>query len=85
MPIVTAADIAAAAAAKAAASATAAAAAAAAADTSVSMPADGQIYISEIMFAGGGTLPQWIEDLQRFTVRRGRPGRLDTDGRERNC
>ena len=61
MPIVTAADIAAAAAAKAAASATAAAAAAAAADASVSMPADGQIYISEIMFAGGGTLPQWIE------------------------
>ena len=39
----------------------AAAAAAAAADTSVSMPAVGQIYISEIMFAGGGTLPQWIE------------------------
>ena len=61
MPIVTAADIAAAAAEAAAASATAAAAAAAAADTSVSMPADGQIYISEIMFAGGGTLPQWIE------------------------
>ena len=25
------------------------------------MPEDGQIYISEIMFAGGGTLPQWIE------------------------
>ena len=22
---------------------------------------DGQIYISEIMFAGGGRLPQWIE------------------------
>ena len=32
-----------------------------AADTSVSMPENGQIYISEIMFAGGGTLPQWIE------------------------
>ena len=30
-------------------------------DTSVVIPADGQIYISEIMFAGGGTLPQWIE------------------------
>ena len=30
-------------------------------DTSVSMPAVGQIYISEVMFAGGGTLPQWIE------------------------
>ena len=39
----------------------AAAAAAKAADTSVSMPQVGQIYISEIMFAGGGTLPQWIE------------------------
>ena len=25
------------------------------------MPADGTIYISEVMFAGGGTLPQWIE------------------------
>ena len=25
------------------------------------MPEDGQIYISEIMFAGGGSLPQWIE------------------------
>ena len=35
--------------------------AAKAADTSVSMPAVGQIYISEIMVAGGGTLPQWIE------------------------
>ena len=34
---------------------------AAKADTSVSMPAVGQIYISEIMVAGGGTLPQWIE------------------------
>ena len=32
-----------------------------AADTSVSMPKVGQIYISEVMFAGGGTLPQWIE------------------------
>ena len=38
-----------------------AAAAAKAADTSVSMPQVGQIYISEVMFAGGGTLPQWIE------------------------
>ena len=25
------------------------------------MPKAGQIYISEVMFAGGGTLPQWIE------------------------
>ena len=32
-----------------------------AADTSVRIPEDGQIYISEIMFAGGGRLPQWIE------------------------
>ena len=39
----------------------AAAAAAKAADTSVRIPEIGQIYISEIMFAGGGTLPQWIE------------------------
>ena len=38
-----------------------AAAAAKAADTSVRIPEVGQIYISEIMFAGGGTLPQWIE------------------------
>ena len=44
-----------------AAAATSAAAAAAAADTSVSMPKVGQIYISEVMFAGGGSLPQWIE------------------------
>ena len=41
--------------------AAAAAAAAKAADTSVLMPKVGQIYISEVMFAGGGTLPQWIE------------------------
>ena len=33
----------------------------AAADTSVMIPEEGQIYISEIMVAGGGTLPQWIE------------------------
>ena len=60
-PIVTvAAQAAADAAAKAKADA-AAAAAAKAADTSISMPEAGQIYISEIMFAGGGTLPQWIE------------------------
>ena len=60
-PIVTvAAQAAADAAAKAKADA-AAAAAAKAADTSVLMPKVGQIYISEVMFAGGGTLPQWIE------------------------
>ena len=39
----------------------AAAAAARAADTSVRIPKVGQIYISEVMFTGGGTLPQWIE------------------------
>ena len=31
------------------------------ADTSVSIPEEGKVYISEIMFAGGGFLPQWIE------------------------
>ena len=41
--------------------AAAGAAAAKAANTFVSMPQVGQIYISEVMFAGGGTLPQWIE------------------------
>ena len=30
-------------------------------DTSVMIPEVGQIYISEIMFAKSGTLPQWIE------------------------
>ena len=59
--LVTAAEATAAAAAAKAKADAAAAAAAAAADTSVSMPQVGQIYISEIMFAGGGTLPQWIE------------------------
>ena len=37
------------------------AAAAKAADPSVMIPENGQIYISEVMFAGGGSLPQWIE------------------------
>ena len=60
-PIVTVAAQAAADAAAKAKSDAAAAAAAKAADTSISMPLVGQIYISEIMFAGGGTLPQWIE------------------------
>ena len=60
-PIVSEADrMAAEAAAKAKADA-AAAAAAAAADMSVMVPAVGAIYVSEVMFAGGGTLPQWIE------------------------
>ena len=30
-------------------------------DSTGTMPEDGQIYISEVMFAGGGSLPQWIE------------------------
>ena len=60
-PIVTTAAAAAAAAAAKAKADAAAATAAKAADTSVSMPKVGQIYISEVMFAGGGTLPQWIE------------------------
>ena len=60
-PIVTTAAAAAAAAAAKAKADAAAAAAAKAADTSVSMPKVGTIYISEVMFAGGGTLPQWIE------------------------
>ena len=30
-------------------------------DTFVAIPMEGRIYISEIMFAGGGFLPQWIE------------------------
>ena len=60
-PIVTTAAAAAAAAAAKAKADAAAAAAAKAADTSVSVPKVGQIYISEVMFAGGGTLPQWIE------------------------
>ena len=57
----TAADLAAQVAADAAQVAADAAADAKAADTSISMPKVGQIYISEVMFAGGGTLPQWIE------------------------
>ena len=53
-------------------------AAKAAANTYVSRPKVGQIYISEVMFAGGGSLPQWIEisnssrtervDLSRWTL-----------------
>ena len=59
--IITAAAAAAASAADKAKADAAAAAAAKAADTSISMPVAGQVYISEVMFAGGGTLPQWIE------------------------
>ena len=53
-------------------------------DTSVRIPEVGQIYISEIMFAGGGTLPQWIE-ISNGSGQRGQPERLDADGRERDC
>ena len=60
-PIVTTAAAAAAAAAAKAKADAAAATAAKAADTSVSVPKVGTIYISEVMFAGGGILPQWIE------------------------
>ena len=48
-------------AAEAKAKAAAAAAAAAKAESTGTVPQDGQIYVSEVMFAGGGTLPQWIE------------------------
>ena len=54
---VTAADLAAEAKAKAA----AAEAAAKKAASTGTIPAAGVVYISEVMFAGGGTLPQWIE------------------------
>ena len=43
------------------------------------MPEDGQIYISEVMFAGGGSLPQWIEISNGSRTRRGEPERLDAD------
>ena len=56
-----------------------------AADTSVRIPEDGEIYISEIMFAGGGRLPQWIEISKRFPDGTGQPERLDADGRECDC
>ena len=55
-PVISDAAAKAAAAAATAAEAAKSAAAAAAADTSVSMPKTGQIYISEVMFAGGGSL-----------------------------
>ena len=48
-------------AAEAKAKADAAAAAAKKAESTGTVPQDGQIYVSEVMFAGGGTLPQWIE------------------------
>ena len=54
-------------------------------DTSVRIPKVGQIYISEVMFAGGGTLPQWIEIFQRFPDRAGESEWLDADGRECDC
>ena len=48
-------------AAEAKAKADAAAAAVKKTESTGTIPEDGQIYISEIMFAGGGILPQWIE------------------------
>ena len=60
--------------------AAAAAAAAKAADTSVMMPTDGTIYISEVMFAGGGTLPQWIEISNGSRTEADQPEWLDADG-----
>ena len=44
------------------------------------MPEDGQIYISEIMFAGGGTLPQWIEIANGSEVGRDQSEWLDAYG-----
>ena len=56
-------------------------------DTSVPIPEDGRIYISEIMFARGkhGTLTQWIEICQRFPDRAGEPEWLDPQSRECDC
>ena len=44
------------------------------------MPEDGQIYISEIMFAGGGVLPQWIEIANGSKSGRDQPEWLDAYG-----
>ena len=41
------------------------------------IPQVGSIYISEIMFAGGGVLPQWIEISNGSQVRRDQPEWLD--------
>ena len=54
-------------------------------DTSVSIPEVGQIYISEVMFAGGGTLPQWIEISNGSRTEQVNPEWLDVDGRECDC
>ena len=56
-----------------------------AADTSVMIPEDGQIYISEIMFAGGGTLPQWIEIANGSRTEAGESEWLDPQSRECDC
>ena len=60
-------------------------AAKAAANTYISMPQVGQIYISEVMFAGGGSLPQWIEISNGSRTERVDLSRLDADGRECDC
>ena len=54
-------------------------------DTSVRIPEDGQIYISEIMFAKSGTLPQWIEISNGSRTEAGQPERLDPQSRECDC
>ena len=82
--VITAQEMAAAAAAAKAKADAAAAAAAKAADTSVSVPKVGQIYISEVMFAGGGTLHSGLRS-PRFSFRAGESEWLDADGRECDC
>ena len=54
-------------------------------DTSVRIPEDGEIYISEIMFAGGGRLPQWIEIANGSKSEAGESEWLDAYGRECDC
>ena len=54
-------------------------------DTSVRIPEDGEIYISEIMFAGGGRLPQWIEIANGSKSEAGQSEWLDAYGRECDC
>ena len=56
-----------------------------AADTSVMVPKEGQIYISEIMFAGGGFLPQWIEISNGSRTEQVNLSGWTLRGRERDC
>ena len=60
-------------------------AAKAAANTYISRPKVGQIYISEVMFAGGGSLPQWIEISNGSRTERVDLSRLDPQSREYDC